>query len=305
MAEIESEKNQIESSSEKVNSNDEKTTVKRLQSEIVINENVSPKKMRLDPEVVAMVSGTSKIESSKNPKRSQKQFNYGNYSRYYGYRCEKNTEDGRLVALREHLNLFKDKDCLDIGCNDGTFTLAVAQSLSVKSIIGIDIDKDLIFTARKQRRYLRKTSNNNETSESKASSVDIKFDHCNYVLRDDRLLDLEKPQFDTILMLSVSKWIHLNFGDDGLKRVFNRIYRQLRPGGRFIFEPQEWHGYKARKNLTPTMRQNYDSTKFFPNKFDEYLLSDEIGFTRFDEIQLPKHSKKGFQRALKVFCKSE
>ena len=38
------------------------------------------------------------------------------------------------------------------------------------------------------------------------------------------------PEYDTILLLSTAKWIHLNFGDEGIKRVFKRIHAQLRPG---------------------------------------------------------------------------
>lgn len=72
----------------------------------------------------------------------------------------------------------------------------------------------------------------------------------NYVLESDILLELQKEKYDTILALSLTKWIHLNWGDSGLKRVFKRIYRQLRPGGRLVLEPQSWSSYKKKKKLT-------------------------------------------------------
>ena len=49
---------------------------------------------------------------------------------------------------------------------------------------------------------------------------------------------------DNIMCLSVTKWVHLNQGDKGLKRLFAKVADALAPGGWFILEPQPWRSYK-------------------------------------------------------------
>jgi hypothetical protein len=50
--------------------------------------------------------------------------------------------------------------------------------------------------------------------------------------------------FDTIMCLSVTKWVHFNWGDDGVKRLFTQVYKALYPGGIFVLEPQPWRSYR-------------------------------------------------------------
>jgi 7SK snRNA methylphosphate capping enzyme len=50
--------------------------------------------------------------------------------------------------------------------------------------------------------------------------------------------------------LSVTKWVQLNWGDDGIRRLFARIHALLRPGGRLVLEPQAYATYYRRSRLS-------------------------------------------------------
>ncbi|XP_055300675.1 7SK snRNA methylphosphate capping enzyme bin3 [Sitodiplosis mosellana] len=267
--------------------------------------NSSPsKKLRLElPKPVT--NGHEKFNGAKNKNK----FIYGNYNRYYGYRCEKNVEDVRLNALIQYEELFIGKEIVDIGCNDGSLTIALAKRLPINFISGIDIDANLIGKAR--RSVVHETQaivNNNDKNVIKQANFpnNIAFKQCNYVLSNDSLLELDEPRYDTILCLSVTKWIHLNFGDDGLKRAFKRMYRQLKENGTLILEAQDWKSYKRRKNLTPEINLHYKNIQLVPKQFHDYLMSSEIGFESFYAIKLPQeHSANGFKRPVIAYKKGK
>lgn len=106
------------------------------------------------------------------------------------------------------------------------------------------------------------------------------------------------------MCLSVTKWIHLNNGDRGIKFLFKRIFKQLRPGGCLILETQNFKSYKKRKRLTPQITENYNNITFRPNQFKEYLLGEEIGFSEFYQMGTPDHSSQGFKRPIEVYIKA-
>ena len=71
-----------------------------------------------------------------------------------------------------------------------------------------------------------------------------------YVPQLDAELERQCAEYDVILGLRITKWIHLHYGDVGLKRSFHRMYKQLRPGGLLVLEIQPWNSYRKKKKLT-------------------------------------------------------
>lgn len=287
-----------------------------------------------------------KKQKNKNDRNANKSYRpkaelyrYGNYDRYYGsgYRQVEGIEsDIRLSIMKEEW--FSGKDVLDIGCNVGNVTIAIAKDFNPRVMIGVDLDGKLIKTARKNVRSwsqkLISTSKDQTTqfpvslpvcrgpivptevtasvplvsTELPTTSTpkfpeNIFFIESNYVLRSDDELEEVIPEYDTILCLSVTKWVHLNWGDDGIMRLFKRAFRQLRPGGRFILESQGWPSYVKKKGITPETKANFESIRLRPEKFIEYLLSQEVGFVSSELIGTPQHPSKGFQRPIYILSK--
>lgn len=160
--------------------------------------------------------------------------------------------------------------------------------------------------------------------EVRAFPDNLKFSHADWVVED---LSDDRKGYDLILAcvghrrvladlasLSVSKWIHLNHGDKGLRDWFARIFECLRPRGRFVLEPQPWSSYTKAKRMADDLRESYDALVVRPDDFERILL-DEIGFEKMELIgeigeggAPPEHPTRlmcaGFKRPLQVYVKS-
>ncbi|KAL2094930.1 hypothetical protein ACEWY4_009649 [Coilia grayii] len=132
--------------------------------------------------------------------------------------------------------------------------------------------------------------------------ANLSFVTGNYVLENDQLLLSQREEYDVILCLSVTKWVHLNWGDAGLKRLFHRAYRHLRPGGLFVLEPQPWSSYGRRKRLADTIYKNYFNIRLKPDHFSSYLTS-EVGFSSYELVGRSQNLTQGFQRPIYIFHK--
>eukprot|EP00632_Arachnochrysis_sp_CCMP2950_P003033 CAMPEP_0185716990 /NCGR_PEP_ID=MMETSP1164-20130828/43959_1 /TAXON_ID=1104430 /ORGANISM="Chrysoreinhardia sp, Strain CCMP2950" /LENGTH=438 /DNA_ID=CAMNT_0028384625 /DNA_START=30 /DNA_END=1346 /DNA_ORIENTATION=- len=116
----------------------------------------------------------------------------------------------------------------------------------------------------------------------------------------------EDHSYDVVCAFSVTKWVHLAHGDAGIRRFFARALAALKPGGRLVYEPQEWRSYrrakhKCAKHESDTIRHNFATIKLRPADFAK-LLVDDIGFERVDLLGTPRDPglPKGFQRP--IYC---
>ncbi|XP_054716116.1 LOW QUALITY PROTEIN: 7SK snRNA methylphosphate capping enzyme-like [Uloborus diversus] len=251
-------------------------------------------------------------ESKKRKPNNDAEFRYGNYHQYYGYRNQGAT-DSRLLCMKKEW--FEGRDVLDVGCNAGHFTLSLAKEFLPRSIVGVDIDGALVKMAMRNVRHyfgaqdlprdafpLSLVLSYGPLAEALCPRgrgpteghfpFNVQFLQCNFVLPEDEMVDWVGEHFDTVLCLSLTKWVHLNWGDAGIRRLFRRCHNHLRPGGHLLLEAQDFRSYAKRKRILPDCLKNYQSIQLYPEMFNEYLLK-EVGFETCELVDVPAHSSKG------------
>jgi SAM-dependent methyltransferase len=158
---------------------------------------------------------------------------YGNFINYYQFHPPEN----RLKLLPTGVwDKTKPFCALDLGCNAGDLTIALCDFLIGKvascNILGVDIDPSLIERAQEQ------TENNGQIE---FICLDFMKDSSKVLIK-DYLKKRKLEKFDAVFCFSLTMWIHLNHGDEGLRQFLKEICNL---GDLIVLEPQPWKCYRS------------------------------------------------------------
>ncbi|XP_067007036.2 probable RNA methyltransferase CG11342 [Anabrus simplex] len=228
---------------------------------------------------------------------------YGNFINYYQF----HPPDFRMSSLP--MDLWKvpsgrDFICLDIGCNSGDLTQALYKFLlkniqeececdpvdessvnpSGCSILAVDIDPVLIARARETNNY----------------PSNIVYEHLDFMSEDrEKILSTflrnhKTKKFDVIFCFSITMWIHLNHGDEGLHQFLVEVCRWT---NEVVIEPQPWKCYRTairRMKRAGDTFPEFSNLKFRNNiECDiERILQEECKFVKVGETTSTKWGRK-------------
>ncbi|XP_012537687.1 probable RNA methyltransferase CG11342 [Monomorium pharaonis] len=151
---------------------------------------------------------------------------------------------------------------LDVGCNAGDLTYilrdfleeAMLQDRLEISLIGVDLDPILIEKARER---------NPRPDRLTFECLDFLSEDCDETLS-RYLAQLNKTRFDVVFCFSITMWIHLNHGDDGLEKFLRKVCELAEM---IVVEPQPWRCYR---NASRRMRRA---------KLEDFPLLKELKYT--------------------------
>ncbi|KAJ3269817.1 hypothetical protein HDV01_000914 [Terramyces sp. JEL0728] len=266
-----------------------------------LNEPTNHKYQRL-PTISFKKRNATHIDLQRNPKETI----FGNYKNYYGYR----TTESRLSQFEKEW--FEGKRVCDIGCNAGRVSIDIARKFNPSYVEGVDIDPELV---RKARYVLSTTQSLIGADRNQYYPISCIEQFGMLPVQSQRGLNIHfrcgdwvheafptehQDLFDVVLALSITKWIHLSYGDGGVRYFFHKCYKYLNKGGIFILEWQGIDGYKKRAGMTEVMRQNYIDMEFYPDDFPRFL-EKKVGFKLLKKV-IPDE-EGGFKRPLYIYIK--
>lgn len=201
---------------------------------------------------------SSDLEFLKNDPGAVK---HGNFINYYGF----NSVQSRIDHLDYKMFPKPNTDTilvLDVGCNTGDLTVTLHHYLARRyedcniEILAIDIDPKLIASAC-------------ETASSfiEYKTANIMDDEGRNIIQ--KYLEKHKRQcFDLTFCFSVTMWIHLNNGDEGLLDFLKYIQSISTT---CIIEPQIWKCYRSAQRRLKRAGSSFE--KYFLLKIRKNVVS--------------------------------
>ena len=200
----------------------------------------------------------------------------GNFKNYYAFHpVEQRLKlfpQNFFVNLHESLGFPRELFLLDVGCNEGDLSIAIyfqakdelatAARECVVKMLGTDIDTVLISRAIEKSEYV------------KADVHFIAMDFMDQVSIGKLRSYLEQygaMSFDFISLFSITMWIHVNFGWDGLSRFLKQSLDLTR--AYLLVEPQPRKCYRSAR--TRCRRQKLTPPKFLEQSFLEDTSKSE------------------------------
>lgn len=182
------------------------------------------------------------------------------FSRTYGS-CRKASAQ-LLDFIAEQVSPSPEKRALDLGCGTGNYTFAFAGEF--KSIIGLDINIDMLSAAR-------------------AKSRQCNYSGIEFVLGDAVNTKFEDEQFDAIWSVSTLHYLK------GTRQLWllKEAFRILRPGGRLVVDVGEFleqHPSLWIAEYFPSLKRRYEGACHSVSVYRQWL--HEARFRQFDCIAL-------------------
>ncbi|XP_061943005.1 probable RNA methyltransferase CG11342 [Apis cerana] len=190
---------------------------------------------------------------------------------------------------------------LDVGCNAGDLTfvlhdflekaLSADQSKEI-SLLGVDLDPILIERARER---------NPRPDRIIFECFDFLTEDCNRVLN-EHLDRFEKSRFDVVFCFSVTMWIHLNHGDEGLVKFLRKA---CSIADMIVIEPQVWKCYRnASRRLRRSKAEDFPLLKTLkytgdPVEHIERILRE---FCNFRRVMVTKNNE--WKRRLLIYART-
>jgi SAM-dependent methyltransferase len=164
---------------------------------------------------------------------------FGNFHEYYTFhKCEDrcaSLSERFFIDIWEHCGKPEVLHLLDVGCNEGDLTNEVLKeaqkqlpNVTIKAV-GVDLDSELIERA---------TIKYKDDSSLLFATVDV--------MEADSLSSFMSSQkiesFALVSCFSITMWIHMNHGDDGLRKFLHLMGSVSNCS--VLLEPQLWKSYR-------------------------------------------------------------